>query len=807
MLKNYIKTALRNFRKNKFYTSLNIIGLAIGIATCLMIFLYVQDELSYDQYNTHAARIYRINNEIKFGDNHLDLAQTPALLGPEVAKQLPGVERYTRLRWRGPLLIKKGVTNLRENRVGHADSTLFEVFSLEMISGDAHTALKAPHSMVITESIAKKYFDRTDVAGQYLTINDTVNYKVTGVIKDIPGNTHFNFDFLLPFAEMEDSKSDNWFSQNFNTYIVLKKGMDAHKAEQQVQSLLDGFIGPQLKSVLGIGLADFSKQGNFVKCSLTPLTAIHLHSNRIGELAPNGNIQYVYVFSLVAFFILVIACVNFMNLFTARSANRAREIGVRKVLGSLRKNLIQQFLTESLLISFIALSVALLVTWPLLPFFNQLSGKHISLGVLFRPSMVLILLLFALLVGLLAGSYPAFLLSAFRPIEVLKGKLAKGFKGSSLRNVLVVFQFSISIMLIVGTMVIYNQLYYMHHKDIGFNREQVLVIQNTDVLKGGLTAFKNQLQQISGVRNVTVSGYQPVDGDRNNNAFFTSPALDPKSAISMQSWYVDENYIPTLGIQLGEGRNFSQEFSTDSMGIILNEAAARFMGIKDMLQTKLYVLPDIKSKVPEVYHVIGIVKNFHFNSMRDAITPLALFLGKDRSRIALRLNEQHLATVMPAIKNAWQSMAPGQPFDYSFMDEEFDRLYASEQRIGQIIISFAVLAVFIACLGLFGLVAYAAEQRLKEIGIRKVLGASILTIVRLLSFNFLKLVVLAALLSFPLSWWAMHRWLQGFAYRIDIGWQVFAFAGAAALIIALLTISFQAIKAATTNPVKSLRAE
>ncbi|AXY73890.1 ABC transporter permease [Paraflavitalea soli] len=808
MLKNYIKTAFRNFRRNKFYTSLNITGLAIGIATCMLILLYVHDELSYDRFNAKASRIYRINNEIRFGGNYFDVAQTPALLGTEAVKQLPQVEQYTRLRWRAPLLIKKGAANIRETRLAYSDSTLFEVFTLPMISGDPLTALKEPHSLVITESMARKYFDHTDVAGQYLTINDTVRYKVTGVIRDIPQNSHFNFDLILPFVEMKESRSDNWLSQNFNTYLVLKKGTDVHKVSQQVDALLQSFMEPELRSVLGISLDEFNKQGSFVKCTLTPLTDIHLHSNREGEMAPNGDIQYVYIFSLVAFFILAIACVNFMNLFTARASNRAREIGVRKVLGSLRSNLIHQFLIESLLISFIALLVALLMVWPILPYFNELAGKEISFYVLLKPSMAGALLLFALMIGLLAGTYPAFLLSSFQPIEVLKGKLAKGFKGSWLRNALVVFQFAVSIMLIIGTIVIYGQLRYMHRKDIGFNRQQVLVIHNTDALKKELTAFKNGLQQLSGVAGVTMTGYLPVSGDRNNNAFFTSPALDPKSVISMQSWYVDDQYIPTLAVKLLEGRNFSPQFPTDSTGIILNEAAAaRFLATNTALNKKLYVLADTKSKALKEYHVIGVMKNFHFNSLRESITPLALFLGKDRTSIAVRLNEQHITATIGAIQRQWRSMAPGQPFVHSFMNEEFDRLYKTDQRTGKITVSFAILAILIACLGLFALVAYAAEQRIKEIGIRKVLGASVISLLRLLSFNFLKLVAIAALISFPVSWWAMNKWLQGFAYRIAISWQVFAIAGVAALLIALLTISFQAIKAAIANPVESLRSE
>ncbi len=807
MFKNYFKTALRNFRKDKFYTSLNIAGLGIGLATCLLIMLYVHDELSYDRWNPHADRVFRINNEIKFGGNHIDLAQTPALIGPEAVKEFPEVEQYTRLMWHDNIIIKKGKENLRESRVAFADSTLFDVFSLPLISGDTRTALKAPHSLVITESMARKYFNRTDVAGQYMVINDTVSYAISGVIKDIPGNAHFHFDFFLAFSESSDSRNGNWLSGNYNTYILLKKNAGIHKMEQQLDAMLGRFTDPELRSALGISMEEFIRQGSFIKCSLTPLTSIHLHSNKIGEMEANGSIQYVYIFSVVAFFILIIACVNFMNLFTARASNRAKEVGVRKVLGSSRNSLVAQFLAESLLISFIALGLAILIAWPVLPYFNQLAGKDIHLGFLFQPSVLAVLLPGTIIVGLLAGSYPALVLSAFQPIDVLKGRIAKGFKGTWLRNTLVVFQFAISIVLIVGTLVIYSQLNYIRNKDLGFNREQVLIIKNTDALKTQVISFKNELLHINGVSNATITGFLPVKGYRNTDAFFTTPALDQQSAISMQSWNVDENYIPTLGIQVIKGRNFSRSFPTDSAAIILNEAAVKFLSANGSLNKKIYVLSDIKTKKINDYHIIGIIKNFNFNSLRDVVTPLALFPAKETSSIAVRLNTTNVSTVLAQVKNKWQSMVTGQPLEYAFMDEQFNSLYSAEQQTGRIFMSFAVLAILIACLGLFGLVAYAAEQRIKEIGIRKVLGASVMNIVRMLSLDFLKLVAVAAIIAFPVAWWAMNKWLQDFAYRIHIGWWVFALAGITALLIALITVSFQAIKAAVANPVKSLRTE
>lgn len=807
MLKNYLKTAFRNLVKNKFYSSINIIGLAAGLATCMLILLYVLDELSYDKYNKNSARIFRVNNEVKFGDNHFDLAVAPALMGSTMVKDFPEVEQYTRLRWYGGFRVKKGNQNIQEERVGYADSSFFDVFTLQVIAGNAKTALIEPHSLVITEKVAKKYFNTTDAVGKTMLINDTGNYKVTAVIENIPAQSHFNFDIFVPMIEDRDSNGDNWLSENWNTYVLLRKNADVKRLESQLDGFIEKYTGPMLKSVLNQGMDEFKKNGGFVKASLTPLADIHLHSNKMAEIDGNGNAQFVYIFSAIAVLILLIACVNFMNLSTARSANRAKEVGVRKVLGSLKKNLVAQFLTESMLISLIALVFALLIAWLLIPYFNQLAGKEIHTKILFQPSMLLSLIGLIIVVGLLAGSYPAFFLSAFQPIDVLKGKLAGGFKRSWLRNSLVVFQFSISIILIFGTVVIYNQLNYIHTKDIGYNRNKVLIINNTSALGEQAATFRNELLQVSGVQNATMSGFLPVNYYRSNDAFFTSPALDQKTAISLQNWAVDEKYVPTLGIQVVEGRNFSPEFLTDSNAIVINEAAAKFLATKDILNKKLYNFKDATLKSLNEWHIIGIIKNFNFSSLRDVITPLALKLGKDNSNISVRINAANTNGVIDQIKNKWQSMAAGQPFNYSFMDEDFNRLYTTEQRTGKIFITFAVLAILIASLGLFGLITYAAEQRVKEIGIRKVLGASVGHIAGMLSKDFLKLVLLSSAISFPLAWWAMHKWLQDFAYRVSISWWVFAVAGLLALFIALATISFQAIKAALANPVKSLRTE
>lgn len=810
MLRNYLKSAFRNLWKNKGFSAINIVGLAIGLATCLLILVFVKDELSYDRYNDKADRIYRLDGEIKFGGNHFVLAVAPAPAGPAVLRDYPEVEKEVRFRNNGGKLVKKGTQNIKEEAVIWADSTLFDVFTLPMIEGDPHTALKEARSVVITEKIAKKYFDQTHVVGRTLIFNDSIPYKVTGVIKDVPVASHFHFDFFLSLTELEDAKrsDDAWLSNNFNTYLLLREGTDPVKFEAKLGGLITKYVAPLLHAAVNISLEDFYKAGNTVKFSLTPLTAIHLHSNKTAELDANGNIQYVYIFGAISAFILLIACVNFMNLSTARSANRAKEVGIRKVLGSLRGSLISQFMLESVLISFIAMLLAIGFAFLLLPVFNQLSAKHMELGLFRRSWLWPSMLGLMLLVGLLAGSYPAFFLSAFRPIVVLKGGVASGFKTSWLRNSLVVFQFFISIFLLVGTAVIYRQLNYIHNRELGFNRSQVMIVHNPYVMGSQARVFEDQLLHLPGVEGATMSGYLPTADNRNDDAIFLSPDLDIKKSISMQTWPIDDQYIPVLGMKMVQGRNFSKDFLTDSTAVIVNEATLRFMQGQNPLTSKLYRIDDIQSKKTKAFHIIGVVKDFNFNSLREVVTPMVLFLAHDDGSLALRVNNSgNLHRLAGQIEAEWRKMAPSQPFSYDFMDDEFNNIYLNEQRMGGISLSFSLLAIFIACLGLFGLTAYAAEQRTREIGIRKVLGASVGGIIRLLSRDFLRLVVVAMLIAFPLSWFVMRKWLQDFAYRISIGWEIFAVAAVLAIGIALLTVSFQAVRAALANPVKSLRSE
>ena len=807
MFKNYFKIAWRNLRKNKTFSIINITGLSIGISCFLLIALYVLDELSYDKYNVNANQLYRIDHHIKFGDFSYDGADAPAIMGPSFQKDYPQIQQYVRFKNYGDFVIKKGSENLKEDKGVYVDSTLFDVFTLPMIEGDPKKALQEPHSLVINESTAKKYFNTINVIGKTLVINENNNYKITGVIKDIPRQSHFNFDFFFSMKENDQSKDDSWFNNNFQTYLLIKPGTDVKLLEKGLNKTLIAGAAPQFQGTLNMSQNEFEKAGNSLHIDLRPLTEIHLRSNITDELGINGSIQYVYIFSAIAIFILLIACVNFMNLSTARSSNRAKEVGVRKVLGSLRNNLMMQFLVESVLISLLSFIIAIGVVLLVLPFFNELADKNISYTLLLKPLMLSGILLLMIVVGLIAGSYPAFFLSSFQPIEVLKGNLSRGFKGAFIRNALVVFQFSISIVLMIGTVVIFNQLNYIRNKNLGFNKEQVLILQNTYALNTQAEAFRNELLQMHGVKGATITGYLPVSGNRSDGGFITSPIFDGKNFTIMQRWFVDENYIPTLQIHLKSGRNFSEQFRSDSDAVIINEAAAKILGSGDPINKKLYQIKDLKTGELLANNVIGVISNFNFNSLHEQVTPLVLKLQPNNESIAIRMNTSDIAGLLGQINAKWKLMAPSQPFSYSFLDEEFNKQYKAEQRTGTISMIFSILAILIACLGLFGLVTYAAEQRVKEIGIRKVLGAAVPDIMSMLSKDFVKLILISVCIASPIAWWMMNSWLQDFAYRVNISWWIFAGTGLLVLLIALVTSVFQTMKAAIANPVKSLRTE
>ncbi len=806
MFRNYLKVALRNLWKSKGFTAINIIGLASGIGVCLLIVLYVADELSYDRYNVNVDRIYRLDADLYFNNTQFTATVSPKPLAKTLAAECPQVEQMVRINYQKDILIRKGGDWIRDHHLAFADSTFFKVFTAPMIAGDPATALNEPHSIVIDESAARRFFNSTDVIGKTLELENKTFCKVTAVFKDLPRQSHFHLSFLRPMRDSYQGDEDQWLSNNYQSYILARPGVSPAFLQGRVDATVDKYLGLQLEQILHTSIKEMNHQGAHFIYHLMPLGDIHLHSNKSYELEPNGNISYIYIFSFIAILILIIACVNFMNLSTARSANRAKEVGIRKVAGSTKGHLITQFLTESVLLSFFSLLLALAIALLLLPMFNQLAGKELHAGSLFSLRFLSLLVLLVFLVGCLAGSYPAFYLSSFQPILVLKGKIASGFKGSLLRSILVVGQFVISIGLIISTIVIYNQLNYIRSRETGFDRDQVLVIHNAYLAGDPVKTFRKELTQLTGVADATLSGDLPTQGSGyDQEGWFRTSSLDTKGAVVLTNLSVDEHYVPTLGMKMVQGRNFSIEFPSDSTGIILNESAVQLLGWKDPINHLFYRPRDSMKSV--AFHVIGVVKDFNFSSMHDKVGPLVINLGDNRGSLAVRLRGGNIMAPFNQIEAKWKQMANGVPFTYTFMDDDFNQLYQSETQTGRLFISFAVFAIFIACLGLFGLVTYAAEQRMKEIGIRKVLGARVSGIVGLLSRDFALLVGIAAIIAFPLAWWGMSQWLHSFAYRIGISWWIFIAAGAVAFTIALMTVSVQTIRAALANPVKSLRSE
>jgi len=809
MLKNYLKVALRNLWKSKGFTAINIMGLAAGLGVCLLIALYVLDELSYDRYNPKAGRIYRLDADIFFNNTRFYSATSPKPLPVTLIKEYPQVEQMVRISYFGnqsDIMVKKGGNWIQDHHLAFADSTFFQVFAIPLLAGDPATVLKEPHSIVLDESAARRYFNSTDIIGKTLELQDKTLCKVTGVFRDIPRQSHFHFSFIRPMRDTWMGDENKWLNDGVVSYILVRPGTDRAFLQDRVDATVNTYMGRELKEMMHISIGDMRQQGSYFRYHLTPLEDIHLHSNKSYEFEPNGNINDVYVFSCIAVLILVIACVNFMNLSTARSANRAKEVGIRKVAGSTRGHLMIQFLTESVLLSFFSLLLALGFALVLLPLFNSLSGKELQTSELFSTRILLLLLGLAMLVGCLAGSYPAFYLSSFQPIQVLKGKIASGFKSSWLRSSLVVFQFFISIGLIISTIVIYDQLSYIRNRRIGYDRDQVLIIHNAFTAGDEVKTLRKELSKLPGVADATLAGDMPTQGaGYNQKAWWRSATIDARSTIMFTNLYIDDHFIPTLGMQMVKGRNFSAVHPTDSMGVILNESAVQLLGWKDPLNEKLYQPDD--SLIPRAYPVIGVVRDFNYSSMHDKIGPVVITLADRRGSMAVRLRPGDIYSRVHMIEAKWKEFAHGVPLSYTFMDDDFNKLYHAEAQTARLFINFAVFAIFIACLGLFGLVTYATEQRTKEIGIRKVLGARVTRIVALLSRDFTRLVLIAALFAFPVAWWAMNKWLGSFTYRTHIDWWIFPLAGAATLLIALATMSVQTIRAALANPVSSLRSE
>ena len=801
MLKNYLTIAIRNLRKNTIFSFINILGLAIGFTSCLLIAVFIYDELSFDNYSNEAKQIYRVG--LGTDDNNsypiVDIA-----VGQGIKDAFPEVQTFTRLLKRGDAFVSYNDKKFKEPSYAFVDANFFHVFTIPFIKGSAISALTQPNSIVISKAFATKYFGIEDAMGKALTFNGKDVYKVTGMIDKVPDNSHFHFDAFLSMSSLPP-RPQTWSNISYFTYLVLNKNADAKKLEAKFPELVTKYIVPEVQHDMGVSLAEAQKTVTSFRFFLQPLTDIHLHSNTKYELEANGDINYIYIFGALAIFILLLACVNFMNLSTASSAKRSREVGIRKVMGSLKKQLILQFLAESTLLTFCGMLLSLIFVYALLPYFNEVSGKNIHFSFLMQPLVIFFSIILCLIIGIIAGIYPAFFLSSFKPIKVLKGINASGRHKSALRSGLVVFQFFVSTALIIATIVVYQQLHYMQDKKLGYDKEQVLFLQDTYLLNGNQDAFRQLLLQDSRVVKASIGYNLPGNSNMDGTEISTKePKADGSHAGGHTNIYhIDEEYIPTLGLRLVSGRNFSKEFLSDSSGVIINEAAVQELGWTNANAIGKTI---VRSGQHE-YKVVGVVADFHYASVKQKIAPLMMMLGGNYGGMIVKVKTADITGFLSNLRQQWNAFKPDGPFAYYFLDEKFASLYAAEKRTGKIFTGFAIIAVVIASLGLFGLAAFTTEQRTKEIGIRKVLGASMQQVLILVSGDFLILVGFAFLIAVPFTWWGMNIWLQEFAYRINMSWWIFIAAGILSIVVALLTISIRAINAAISNPVKSLRTE
>lgn len=803
MIKNYFKTAWRNLLNNKVFSVINILGFAIGLTCFVFIAVFVYNELSYDKYPAEAKNIYRVQLSV-IGNG--DVAEYPSVdvaVGKGIQNAFPGVKASTRI-WTANDFVKYGDKQFKEAHLAFADSNFLQVFSIPLIEGNNANALIQPNSVVISQALAKKYFGNQDPLGKTLSLGiHDVAYKVTGVIDKVPDNSHFHFDAFLSLSTIHITH-ETWSNLGSYTYLLLDDHTDPKALEAKFPQLVAKYVVPEIQHDMGVSLVEAQKSVNTFRFSLQPLTGIHLRSNTKFELEPNGDIQYVYIFSVLAIFILLLACVNFTNLSTARAVKRAREVGIRKVMGSVKKQLVLQFLTESVLLTVFSMVCAYVLIFLLLPYFNQLANKNISFDFFLHYQSILAIFFISFAAGILAGIYPAFFLSSFNTIKVLKGSsLSSGSQKKPLRSSLIVFQFFVSTALIIATIIVYQQLQYMQNKKLGYDKDQVLFLPDARLLGKDQPAFKQQLLLDSRVVSASISRSVPGGDIMDGTEIYPKNETSNGTEIHANISHVDYDYVHTLGIHVIRGRYFSKDFPTDSAGIVINEAAVQQLGwTNDNAVGK-----SIVRSGNEELKVVGVVEDFNYASLKQKIAPLMLMLGNNFGGLIIKIKTSDVRGFLTYLKKQWDTFNPPGPLEYNFLDEKFAALYAGEQRTQKIFSAFATLAIIIASLGLFGLSAFVIEQRTKEIGIRKVLGASVQQVLMLVSREFLLLVGIAFIISVPVTWWAMNAWLKDFAYRINISAGVFIAAGVFAVLIAFLTISFQAIKAAITNPVKSLRTE
>jgi putative ABC transport system permease protein len=806
MLKNYLAIAFRQLRRQRMYAAVKIGGFALSIAACLLIALYIQNELSYDRTYPDAGRIFRVVGY--FGPNGSLQKWTafPAPMAGAIKKDFPEVQRSGRLmparQFSGnaanEIKPEGARVNSYEEGFTYADQDLITLLQLPVVAGQREQALTEPHTIVLTQSKAAKLFPGQNAVGKSLILNNEPQpWRVTAVVKDLPATSHLHFNYFLSLVGIQwwEGEQNDWGANNYTNYLLLRPGTNIQAFEKKLTAdLCNNYYLPTL---LKNGDKNAASELAKVTFRLQPISDIHLYSTGIHDgISTHGDIRFIYIFGAIAVFILIIACINFINLSTAKAANRAKEVGLRKVIGAQRGGLIRQFLVESIVYSVLSFVIGILLAWLILPYFNVLAARALSMpwtAVWLIPG----LLLAALCVGIAAGIYPAFYLSSFKPAKVLKGEISRGSKSSVLRNALVIFQFATSVILMISTTVIYSQTKYVLGRPSGYDKDQVVLLRGTHTLGTRIGDLKKALLQLPEVKNASISGFLPVtDANRNGNVFWKAGRMNIDPAVDGQFWDVDTSYIATLGMQLVAGRNF---YAADSLAVVINQTLANALQLKDPIGKRIVNNNGI------TFTVIGVVRDFNFESMRDKVKGLAMHLNSSPSILALKLGTADMTTTLGHVTAVWKKFAPDQPIRYTFLDEDFASMYADLRRMAGIFTAFALLAVSIACLGLFALSAFMAEQRAKEIGIRKVLGATVTGIAALMSKDFLRLVLLAFLIASPLAWWGMNLWLRDFAYRISIGWWVFVFAGGAAFAIALFTVSFQSIRSAMANPVKSLR--
>ena len=811
MIKNYFRSAWRNITRHKFISFINIFGLTVGLTCCLLIITYLINELSYDKYNANADRTYRVTRIFysRNGEENLHLSSVAPPLGHCLKTAFPAIEKVSRVLPNGTIVFRYKEKLFNEENGFFADENFFNVFTGNIIEGDKKKALYNPYTVMLTPAVAKKYFGNEDPINKTVILSNVKHgFIVTGIFQPFPPNAHMHPEILMSFNTLRDTNiygekqlETNFGNNSFFTYLLMPKGYNMDMITRQLDGFIDKYYPTQ-------GLPPGIKPHQTTRLTIQKLTDIHLQSHLADEIEPNGDIKRVYIFSVIALFILLIACINYMNLSTARSALRAREIGIRKVIGAQRKEIIRQFLGESVLITWVALIFAGLFTWLLIPYINSLSHLSLSFSSLFSWNILIGVLLLPFFVGLLSGIYPAIFMSSFRPVQVLKGLLKVGSGNVSFRQVLVVVQFSVSIILIVATTVVFQQLRYIENKSLGFNKDFILTTAYSSDLTKQFESFKNELLKNPAVKSIGRSSRIPSGrllDDQNAQVIEGGKAVPTQIELKMLT--TDYGFMDTYGMQLAAGRNFSRQFLTDTANYVINETAVQQLGWKTPQNAvgKDLIYGGTKGKI------IGIVRDFHFESLHQAIVPMIFLLPPASSsfynRISIKVDGHGAQSAISTIGDTWHKYLPDIPFDYTFLDQRFQKLYDAEQQESQLFTIFSCLAIFIACLGLFGLSAFTISQRVKEIGIRKVLGANIPQIVVELSRSFMVLVVVAAVIALPVAGLLMHKWLQDFASRIDLSWWVFVFAGIAAFIIAFVTISFQAVKAANANPVKSLRSE